>query len=309
MVVGAALVCACAPAAVAGHPSDLDFQANAWLEDSRTWTIGDLGFIQGATRFGSRIYLYGDRADLAPRQGVIREYDLQLRPTGRSIRLLAGGESVARHPTGLTAHPELGVFLGNTVAKKATILRLDWERALADGNLDAAIRDVIRDDVAVNGCRPEVVELAGRHYLATADFGDVRPEIRLYDPVRLVAAGRSSAPGVVRHRILAGPHSQTLAWDRSRGALVCVQNVVAGVGWVLDTLDLRSAVLDGRAGGPGVRLDRRVFLPHSELEGYLSLPGGRALFVTGNREDNVTLGRIRPMATRRSPRGTSRHAP
>jgi hypothetical protein len=47
---------------------------------------------------------------------------------------------------------------------------------------------VIQDDAAVNGCRPEFVQLKGKVYLATVDYGDVRPEVRLYDPEKLLAA-------------------------------------------------------------------------------------------------------------------------
>ena len=93
---------------------------------------------------------------------------------------------------------------------------------------DRAVLDVIDDDAAVNGCRPEFVRLGDRDYLATADYGDVRPEVRLYDPQKLVKARRSSAPGVVVHRVLCGPFNQNLHWDARRGQLTCVQNVIAG---------------------------------------------------------------------------------
>ena len=46
--------------------------------------------------------------------------------------------------------------------------------------------DTIEDDAAVNGCRPEFVQVNGRTLLATADYGDVRPEIRLLDPEALL---------------------------------------------------------------------------------------------------------------------------
>jgi hypothetical protein len=46
------------------------------------------------------------------------------------------------------------------------------------------------------------VSTGGKDYLATADYGDARPEMRLYDPDKLLQAGRSSAAGVVAHRVL-----------------------------------------------------------------------------------------------------------
>ena len=79
----------------------------------------------------------------------------------------------------------IGTFLGDTIKtadparSRAVIYRLDWEKAWKDGNLDAAIVSTIDDDAAVNGCRPEFVEINGRTFLATADYGDIRPEIRL----------------------------------------------------------------------------------------------------------------------------------
>ena len=151
------------------------------------------------------------------------------------------------------------------------IYRLDWEKAWNDGDLDEAILNVIEDDAAINGCRPEFVTLSGRTLLATADYGDIRPEIRLYDPDVLLAAGRSRPPGVVAHRVLCGPFNQNLHWDAESGHLICVQNVIAGRGWRLDELDLARAVADGRADGPGVRVRRLTFAPHDELEGYWRL--------------------------------------
>jgi hypothetical protein len=46
-------------------------------------------------------------------------------------------------------------------------------------NLDAAVLEVLQDAAAINGCRPEFVTTGGRRLLATADYGDIHPEIRL----------------------------------------------------------------------------------------------------------------------------------
>jgi hypothetical protein len=181
------------------------------------------------------------------------------------------------------------------------IYRLDWERAWKDGDLSASVLDVIDDDAAINGCRPEFVVVGGRPLLATADYGDIRPEIRLYDPTALLAAGRSSAPGVVVHRVLCGPLNQNLHWDAGSGQLTCVQNVVAGRGWRLDVLDLARAVADGRVEGPGVRVCRLTFPSHDELEGYWHLSGQRGLFAVARRHDNLFVGAFRPTEPRISP--------
>ncbi|MEJ7638289.1 MAG: hypothetical protein WKF75_10015 [Singulisphaera sp.] len=160
---------------------------------------------------------------------------------------------------------------------------------------------MIDDDAAINGCRPALVELGGRTLLATADYGDLRPEIRLYDPEALLAAGRSGAPGVVVHRVRCGPFNQNLSWDAESARLTCVQNVVAGRGWRLDVLDLARAVADGRADGPGVRDSRMTFPPHDELEGYWPLDRGRALFAVARRRDNLVVGVCRATSPRPSP--------
>jgi hypothetical protein len=283
------------------RPEDRDWKANAVVEGVITISDPKLGAAQGVSYRENRLYFYGDVHRDKPRGGIVREYTLDLKPTGRDIRLTRGGKPVVIHPTGLTWDARFGCFLGDTVDKKATIYRLDWERALRDGNLDASVRAAIADDAAVNGCRPAFVTLKGRRLLATADYGDVRPEVRLYDPERLAAAGRSSAPGVCVARIPAGPFNQNLWWD-ANGQLTCVQNVVAGLGWRLDTFDLEKAAAAGRLAPARVRTV--VFKPHSELEGWLRLPDGREIFVTSNLRDNIDIGKSRTASEFESPKGT-----
>jgi hypothetical protein len=249
-------------------PVDGSWESNATIAVERTLSMEGLGAMKGIALHEGRVYLYGEVYDAGPRVGVMREYTLDYQPTGRLVWLRRGEEPVLRHPTGLAFHAKWGVFLGDTVDKKGTIYRLDWEQAWRDGNLDHAVLAVIDDDVAINGSRPEFVTVAGKDYLATADYGDVRPEIRLYDPETLLEARRSSAPGVVTYRILSGSFNQNLSWDAERGELTCVQNVIAGRGWRLDVLDLGRAAADGRAWGPGVRVRTLTFGPHDELEGY-----------------------------------------
>lgn len=270
------------------------YRTNAAIEPAISRADRALGAAQGASVLDRKVYAYGDAWLPPPRVGVIKEYGLDLAPTGRMIKLAKDGRPLILHPTGLTRDERFGTFLGDTVNQKATIYRLDWERAWADGNLDRAILDAIPDDAAVNGCRPIFVALEGRALLATADYGAVRPEIRLLDPEKLLQAKRTSAPGVVVHRILCGPYNQNLAWDGASGRLTCVQNVIEGRGWRLDTLDLARAVADGRADGPGARIAAQTFPGESELEGYCTLPDGSSLFVAATLGDNLVLGRIKP---------------
>jgi hypothetical protein len=270
----------------------VDWSVNATVKRMRTIVDRDVGAGQGVSRFGDKLYVYGDVVFAHPRVGVIKEFDLDLKPTGRSIRLSRDGQPVILHPTGLTRHERWGTFLGDTVLMKARIYRLDWERAWKEGNLDHAILDVIEDDAAINGCRPVFVNLDGRPLLATADYGDVHPEIRLCDPDRLLAAHRTSAPGAVVHRVLCGPFNQNLHWDQSRGQLVCIQNVTSGHGWRLEWIDLAKAVADGRASARGARLETLTFPGRNELEGFLPLEGTSVLFVVAAREETLVLGQI-----------------
>jgi hypothetical protein len=274
-------------------PAAPAWTADAALEGAEVRSVPGLGAMQGVSLRGGKVYLYGDVWDANPRVGVVREYTADYRPTGRVVWLRKNGKPLLRHPTGLTWHPDWGCFLGDTVDRRGVIYHLDWDRALAEGHLDNAVRDVLDDDAAVNGCRPEFVTLAGKDYLATADYGDARPEVRLYDPAKLLGARRTSAPGVAAYRFLAGPFNQNLHWDASRGELTCVQNVVAGRGWRLEVLDLAKAAADGRAWGPGVRVRTQTLPNRDELEGYRPLEGGLGLFVTSSRRDNLVVGRVK----------------
>ena len=291
------------PAAILKHtpPPDGTWTADAEVAEARTFTDTALGAAQGIAVRDGKVYGYGDVYGTSPRMGVIREYDRNLEPTGREVKLGSGGKPLIIHPTGLTWHPRLGTFLGDTVLKKAVIYHLDWDRAWADGTLDRAVLDTIDDDAAINGCRPTFVEVGGRILLATADYGDLRPELRLYDPEAMLKAGRTSAPGVLVHRVLCGPFNQNLYWDPASRRLTCVQNVIEGRGWRLDVLDLDRALADGRAAGSGVRVQTLTFDPHNELEGYWPLDARRSLIVTSSRNDNITLGVVRPTAPHISP--------
>jgi len=198
------------PARPQTPPPDGSWLADADLDQPLKVTDPKLGAAQGVVVRDRRIYAYGDVYAASPRVGVIREYGIDLNPTGREVWLRQADKPLIIHPTGLTWDDRWGTLLGDTVNKKAIIYRFDLDRAWSDGSLDHAVRDVIDDDAAINGCRPTFVTLSGRTLIATADYGDVHPEIRLYDPELLLKAHRSSAPGVVVHSVLCGPFNQNL---------------------------------------------------------------------------------------------------
>ncbi len=117
-------------------PPDASWTADAAVENPRVVTDAKLGACQGIAVRDGRIYAYGDVYSVKPRVGVIREYDMELIPTGREVWLRQADRPLIIHPTGLTWDDRWGTFLGDTVNKKARIFRLDWQRAWSDGNLD-----------------------------------------------------------------------------------------------------------------------------------------------------------------------------
>lgn len=247
-------------------------------------TAEGLGAAQGAAVHAGALLIYGDAET-----GVVREYSAdagneELRPTGRVLRLTRDGVDLLPHPTGLTFHADYGVFVGDTVARKGTIYHVDWDRAMADGTLDHAVLNTTRDDVAVNGCRPEFVRFGGRWLVATSDYGPRGNQVRLYDPQRLAEAQTTSEPGVLVRAWSCGPWVQSLCWLDEPGVLLLVQNQVEGLRYRVSAVRLPE---DPAAGA--VEVLRVVDLPEpaDELEGLAMLGPGRAVLVNSSREKNV----------------------
>jgi hypothetical protein len=280
-------------------------QPHYGFDDPRVRVLSDedLGAAQGVFEHRGLYYALGDTY-VRGRRGVIREYRREgdtVAFTGRQIVLTVDGEDFAPHPTGLTWHPEFGCFLGDTVNQTGIIHHIDWDRALADGDLDNAVLHTVLDDEGVNGTRPEFVEYRGRWLLATSDYGPEGNEIRLYDPERLLEVIRTSAPDVVVARWDCGPFVQSLCWlpadpwaasDRSEspagGVLVLVQNREPGLLYRLTFVDLEA----------DARLIRRLDLeqPRDELEGAEWLGDRLWLLVSANRAraENIVLVELGP---------------
>jgi hypothetical protein len=251
-------------------------------------TITGIGAGQGVEVRDGKVYLYGDATT-----GIVREYDVLansiLSFTGREIRLTSGGRDLVPHPTGLSVAPGVGTLLGNTVSQQGTIRMIDWGRALVNGTLDGAVQATITDDLAVNGTRPEFVRIRQRWLVATADYGSLANEVRLYDPERLKTAARTSEPGVLVYRFRSSPYVQTLHWLDARGLLVLIQNQRDGQGWRLTIVDLAASV----AAGEQVVTQRVDLAPPSELEGFHLLTPDRALFLTSSLLSNVYFANVR----------------
>ena len=166
---------------------------------------------------------------------------------------------------------------------------IDWAQALANGTLEGAVQATVADDLAVNGTRPEYVRLGERWLVATADYGALGNEIRLYDPERLKTAARTSEPGVLVHRFRSSPYVQTLHWLDASGLLVLVQNQQSGRGWRLTVVDLARSV---EAGEQIVTLTTDQ-PPPDELEGFHVLAPGRGLFLTSSPLNNLYFANVR----------------
>ena len=257
----------------------------------RTFTIDSLGACQGVSYQDGYAYLYGDRE-----VGVMRQYQVDtvgLKYTGLEVQFIKDGQNVINHPTGLARHSGLPTFMGNTIRLnsegtdwKAVIYCLDWEQLLRDRTLEGSIINTIEDDACIQGTRPEYVRVGEKWFVATADYGDQKNEVRLYDPEKLRTAPRTSEPGVLHQKFSCGPWVQNLHWIDETGVLVLVQNQNEGKQWRLTFLDLQQSLQRGEA----VVIKKIDIDRNDELEGFTLLGNLRhGVAVSAHREDNVSL--------------------
>jgi hypothetical protein len=258
-----------------------------------SFTIDSLGACQGISWQHGRAYLYGDRE-----VGMIREFDLagdSLRYTGHEFRLTIHDTDVINHPTGLAVHGKEPVFMGNSVLIdratnqwKAILYCIDWPGLMRTGTLDGGnLLQVIEDDACIQGCRPEYVEYDHRWYVATADYGNHGNEVRLYDPVILRHASKTSDKGVLYKKFSCGPWVQNMQWIAKKGILLLIQNQVEGRKWRFTYVDLRRSLETGRA-----EIIRTVDTIDrgDELEGFSFLADlSKGVAVTSSRRGNVNF--------------------
>jgi len=230
-------------------------------------TVTDIGACQGLAIHDRSVWLYGDAET-----GVVKRLTWigpdqtdgpMLQDTGETYALTVGNNNLLPHPTGLTHHPELGCFIGNTVDQKGTIHHIDWDRFIKDGNLNNAVLNTTRDDLATNGTRPEFVRYDGRWLIATADYGDKDNKLRLYDPQKLAKARKTSEPGVLVAEFDCGPFVQSMHWIDADSTLVLAQNQTAGLKYRLTLLRFG----DGDA-PPNTERVIDLSYPTDELEGF-----------------------------------------
>ena len=136
----------------------------------------------------------------------------------------------------------------------------------------------------MQGTRPEYVRYQNRPYVATADYGPARNEVRLYDPQRLARAKKTSEPGVLVKKFTCGPWVQNLHWIPQKNVLVLIQNQIEGRRWRFTFLDFPKSVETGREVVlKTIDLDRP-----DELEGFtLTGDASRGLAVSSSRQLNA----------------------
>ncbi|MGE0621662.1 MAG: hypothetical protein AB7I04_01660 [Pseudomonadales bacterium] len=248
---------------------------------------GGVGAAQGLDVMNDVIWIIGD-ADT----GVARAFSLaahgDLEPTGARIALTENGGNLVPHPTGLTSQSGVGTFLGNTVGGRGEILLVDWDMAAANGTLDGAVLNVVQDGEAREGSRPELVWTDNRWLLASADYGDDRNEVRLYDPDFLLSAADTTEANVLVARYPSPPYVQSLHYWAAEDVLILVRNRKSGEGWRLTCVDVTATWSSGAL----VVVDELEPGAPGELEGLHVVDGERVLMVTSSRSNNAYPGTL-----------------
>jgi hypothetical protein len=255
----------------------------------QSYTIDSLGACQGISYQHGRIFLYGDRE-----VGMIREYKLQgdsLQYLGKEMKLTLNDTDVINHPTGIAYNGKDPVFIGNSIrlnkegtSWRAMIYCVNWEGLQKTGTLDGNLLNTIDDDTCVQGTRPEYVQYKKKWYVATADYGAAKNEVRLYDPAVLAKAKKTSGKGVLYKKFTCTPWVQNLNWIADKGQLVLIQNQLEGRRWRFTYVDLAKSIASGKQEDIKViDIDRA-----DELEGFTFFNNDNTGFaVSSSRRNNV----------------------
>jgi hypothetical protein len=257
---------------------------------NKSFTVESLGACQGVASLNRKVYLYGDRE-----VGIIREFyfiEDSLAFTGQEFQLTNGGKNIIKHPTGI-AYADGKAFIGNSVRSKedtnkwiAEIFFIDWNRLLKDKVLDNSIINRVEDDLAIQGTRPEYIEYNNTQYVATADYGSSRNEVRLYNPKLLSKASKTSDKDVLVYKFTCTPWVQNLHWIKDKNILVLVQNQIEGRQWRLSFLDLPASIASGKAEVIKVVDFDKV----DELEGFCLINGiSKGIATTSSRKSNIHI--------------------
>lgn len=255
-------------------------------------TVDSLGACQGISNQNGRLFLYGDRE-----VGMIREFKMNgdsLVYQHKEYKLTVNGKDVINHPTGIAFIGVGPVFIGNSIRLnpestnwKAVIYCVNWPGLLKTGTLDGNIFNTVDDDACIQGTRPEYVKYKGKWFVATADYGNRKNEVRLYDPEVLKKVKKTSEPGVLYKKFDCTPWVQNLFWVKNTNTLVLIQNQVEGKKWRFTFVDLEKSIESGKESVINVAETGRA----DELEGFAFLDTKRGIAVTSSKTKNVNLMR------------------
>lgn len=267
------------------------FQPELHLKIKRELTVDSLGACQGISYQNGRIFLYGDRE-----VGMMREFKMvndSLVYQHKEYKLTVNGKDVINHPTGIAFNGVGPVFIGNSIRLnpegtqwKAVIYCVNWPGLLKTGTLDGNIINMIDDDACVQGTRPEYVKYKGKWFVATADYGNKKNEVRLYEPEALKNASKTSSKGVLYKKFDCGAWVQNLFWIKNTDILVLIQNQTEGKKWRFTFVDLEKSLQSGKGSVINtVETDR-----NDELEGFAFLDNlTRGIAVTSSKTKNINM--------------------
>lgn len=263
------------------------------LKLKKELTVDSLGACQGVSNQNGRLFLYGDRE-----VGIIREFKMNgdsLVYQHKEYKLTVNGKDVINHPTGIAFNGVGPAFIGNSIRLnpegtnwKAVIYCVNWTGLLKTGTLDGNILNTIEDDACIQGTRPEYVKHKGKWFVATADYGNKKNEVRLYDPEALKKAAKTSEQGVLYKKFACGPWVQNLFWMKNTNTLVLIQNQIEGRKWRFTFVDLEKSIETGKEVVLNVVETDRA----DELEGFAFLDNAKqGIAVTSSKTNNVNLMR------------------
>lgn len=264
---------------------------NPAMKLDHSCSIDSLGACQGISYQQGRIFLYGDRET-----GVIRDYKMagdSLVYLNKEIKLTLHDSDIINHPTGIAWNGRDPVFIGNSIRLnaegtqwRAMIYCVNWKGLQQTGRLDGNLLNTIEDDTCIQGTRPEYVQYKKKWYVATADYGDKKNEVRLYDPAVLQHAKKTSQKGVLFKKFSCTPWVQNLHWIADKGLLLLIQNQMEGRRWRFTYVDLARSIATGSAViVKTIDIDRA-----DELEGFSFLQNTHTgIAVSSSRRNNVNL--------------------
>jgi len=266
-------------------------QIQPYLKVTKEMSFDSLGACQGISLINGFYYAYGDREC-----GVIRKYRMSkdsLVYLPKEIKLTLHDSDVINHPTGIAHKKGLPTFIGNSIRLnkegtlwRAVIYNVNWNGLLTTGKLDSNLVNVIEDDACIQGTRPEYVKYGNKWFVASADYGNKNNEVRLYDPIKLATATKTSEPGVLVAKFTCSPWVQNIHFIKEKNILLLIQNQIEGRRWRFTFLDLNGSIKAGHEKVLKViDVDR-----NDELEGFTLMSNkNKAIAVSSSRKDNVNL--------------------